>query len=190
MLRFSLISAICAIIALVQATSYKLQDDYTDNFFDMFDFFTGPDPTLGYTDYLTYDDAETNGLIRSTNPPTWGVDDTTVLDPSNTAGRKSVRLTSKNTYNHGLFILDLAHMPNSACGVWPAFWTFGQTATWPVSGEIDIIEFVNAHTTNLMTLHTADGCSIAGDSSLMTGTLESNVCDVCAPRSYMTRQYH
>lgn len=167
------------VVGLVQATSYQLEDDYTDNFFNMFDFFTGPDPTLGYTDYLTYDNATECGLIKSTNPPSWGVDDNNVLDSSNTAGRPSIRLTSQKQYNHGLFVLDLAHMPNSACGVWPAWWTFGQTATWPTSGEIDIIEFVNTHNTDLMTLHTSDGCSITGDQSLMTGGLESNVCDVC-----------
>lgn len=179
MLTFSLILAICATLALVQATSYTLKDDYTENFFDMFDFYTGADPTLGYTDYLTYDNATDCGLIKSTSPPKWGVDDNNVLNPTNTAGRPSVRLTSKTTYNHGLFILDLAHMPASVCGTWPAFWTFGQSATWPVGGEIDIIEYVNLHSTNLMTLHTSDGCSITGDSSLMTGTLESNDCDVC-----------
>jgi hypothetical protein len=45
------------------------------------------------------------------------------VDSTNTAsgsGRQSVRLTSTTTYNKGLFILDLAHMPGSVCGSWPA----------------------------------------------------------------------
>ena len=35
-------------------------------------------------------------------------------------GRDSVRLISKNQYTHGLFVVDLAHMPGNACGMWPA----------------------------------------------------------------------
>lgn len=166
----------------------------------MFDFFTDTDPTEGYTNYVSYDDALSLGLIQDSSNPSWGVDSVTVLDPSDTTGRSSIRMTSKNTYNHGLFVLDLAHMPDSVCGVWPAFWlanparptlslditdmirvgrTFGQSGTWPLSGEIDIIEFVNKHTTDLMTLHTAPGCSINGDSTLMTGDLVSGDCAVC-----------
>jgi beta-glucanase (GH16 family) len=53
-----------------------------------------------------------------------------------------VRLTSKNSYTHGLVILDLAHMPGGVCGTWPAFWMVGPN--WPNSGEIDIIEGVNS----------------------------------------------
>jgi len=180
MLRLSLFLTICLVVALVQATGYKLQDDYTENFFDKFNFFTEPDPTSGWVDYVDFQNASDCGLIQSTNPPKWGVDDTTVLSPGYLPGRPSIRLTSKNLYNHGLFILDLAHMPDSTCGVWPAFWTFSQTATWPVGGEVDIIEFVNTQRHNLMTLHTADGCSVTGDLSLMSGALSTSaICDVC-----------
>lgn len=176
----SFILGFCLVVGLVQATAYNLVDDYTSdgNFFDLFDFYTGTDPTDGWVDYLTYANASDCGLIRSTNPPSWGVDNNNVINPDISAGRPSVRLTSQKTYNHGLFILDLAHMPYSACGVWPAFWSFSQTATWPVGGEIDIIEYVNRHSTDLMTLHTSDGCTINSDSSLMTGEIVSDVCDV------------
>lgn len=176
----SLLLGFCLVIGLVQATAYNLQDDYTSdgNFFDKFDFFTGPDPTEGWVDFLTYDNATSSGLIKSTNPPSWGADSSNVISPSNAAGRPSIRLTSQKTYNHGLFILDLAHMPYSACGVWPAFWSFSQSASWPVGGEIDIIEYVNNHKSDLMTLHTSDGCSINGDSSTMTGEVSTTVCDV------------
>lgn len=49
-----------------------------------------------------------------------GVDSETV-NPAE--GRMSVRLESKATYNYGLIILDLLHMPASTCGTWQAFWT-------------------------------------------------------------------
>jgi hypothetical protein len=48
-----------------------------------------------------------------------GVDYTNVASG---AGRASVRLTSKKSYNNGLVILDLAHMPGGICGTWPALY--------------------------------------------------------------------
>lgn len=48
-------------------------------------------------------------------------------------GRPAVRLISDNTYSHGLFVLDLSHMP-WGCGTWPAFWLLGPN--WPHNGEI------------------------------------------------------
>lgn len=73
----------------------------------------------------------------------------------------------------GVFIADIAHMPGGICGTWPAFWMFGPN--WPASGEIDIIEGVNAQTTDSITLHTASGCSIANPNSLAgTNTLTTN----------------
>ncbi|KAF2400431.1 hypothetical protein EJ06DRAFT_430356 [Trichodelitschia bisporula] len=91
--------------------------------------------------------------------------------PRGGPGRPSVRLISNNSYTHGLFILDLSHMP-VGCGTWPAFWTLGPN--WPNNGEIDIIEGVSLNTNNAMTLHTTPNCTIAG--SGMTGTLQTNNC--------------
>ncbi len=48
-----------------------------------------------------------------------GVDHTNIATSS---GRASVRLTSQKSYNHGLVILDLAHMPGGICGTWPALY--------------------------------------------------------------------
>ena len=73
-------------------------------------------------------------------------------------GRNSVRLTSTKQYTHGLVVLDLAHMPGSACGIWPAFWMTGPN--WPNNGEIDIIEGVNYQSTNAMTMHSNGGCQM------------------------------
>ncbi len=98
-----------------------------------------------------------------------GVDSSTTLDPNGGVGRKSVRITSKASFTHGLIISDIGHMPGGICGTWPARtyptrvnlcmcaydiidWTLGPN--WPSNGEIDIIEGVNNAATNLMSLHT------------------------------------
>jgi beta-glucanase (GH16 family) len=65
-----------------------------------------------------------------------GVDTTHLYDPYG-AGRPSVRITSNNAYTHGLFVLDVNHMP-FGCGTWPAFWTVGPN--WPSHGEIGMNE--------------------------------------------------
>lgn len=108
-------------LACLSNAGYTLQDDYSaSNFFSMFDFFTADDPTHGYVNYVDQNTAQSDGLIKNTNGGIYmGVDSTNVATGR---GRNSVRITSKNTYNSGLVILDLAHMPGSVCGTWPAFW--------------------------------------------------------------------
>jgi hypothetical protein len=61
------------------------------------------------------------GLISTgTNGATYiGVDHSTTLHTTDT-GRASVRISTKKTFNHGLFIADVAHMPGTICGAWPA----------------------------------------------------------------------
>lgn len=49
-------------------------------------------------------------------------------------------------------------------------------SNWPKNGEIDIIEGVNTQSTNQMTLHTSDGCSILPLG--FSGTLETDNCYV------------
>lgn len=69
-------------------------------------------------DYVDESTAESAGLIYASGDATYiGVDHTSIASGS---GRQSVRLTSNAAYTHGLFVLDLAHMPASACGSWPA----------------------------------------------------------------------
>jgi hypothetical protein len=55
-----------------------------------------------------------------------------------TTGRKSARVTSKNTYNNGLFIFDVIHSPYG-CGTWSSLW-LTDPANWPENGEIDVGE--------------------------------------------------
>jgi hypothetical protein len=76
------------------------------------------DPTNGYVDYVDENTASDAGLIYASGNATYvGVDSSHVASGS---GRQSVRLTSTASYTHGLFVLDLAHMPGSVCGSWPA----------------------------------------------------------------------
>jgi len=162
------------LFAQLSIAGYTLMDDYgTDtSFFDMFDFYTETDPTNGYVNYVDSSTASSDGLIGASGSSVYmGVDHTNVASGN---GRNSLRLTSKNSYTEGLVILDLGHMPASTCGTWPAFWMLG--SNWPNNGEIDIIEGVNQGTTNQMTLHTSDGCSISN--SGFTGTLDTGNCYV------------
>lgn len=154
-------------------TTYVIEDTYDDtNFFNEFDFFTATDPTQGFVDYVSAITANTTALAGYSNGGTYmGVDYKTV---NPTSGRASVRVSSNKLYNHGLFIADIAHMPGSICGTWPAFWTVG--ANWPSQGEIDIIEGVNANTTDSITLHTSEGCSMASTHSLSGSILAGEDC--------------
>jgi hypothetical protein len=155
--------------------TYYLKDTYDQsNFFSSFNFFTADDPTLGDVQYVSQSVASSSGYIGTSNGAVYmGVDYKTV-NPTN--GRQSVRLESKKSYTKGLFIADIAHMPASTCGSWPAYWMFGPD--WPNSGEIDIIEGVNTQATNAITLHTSPGCTINNINSLPgTTTIGSGNCN-------------
>lgn len=144
-------------LAQLGLAAYSLKDDYSgDNFAGMFSFDTEDDPTHGYVNFVDQNTAQSQGLYSVNNGVvTLGVDHTNVASGR---GRNSIRVTSNAQYNHGLVVLDLAHMPGSICGAWPAFWMTGPN--WPNSGEIDIIEGVNSQSQNKMSLHTSDGCSV------------------------------
>ena len=85
-----------------------------------------------------------------------------------------MRITSKDTYDDGLFVFDIAHTPYG-CTTWPALWLTDQS-NWPTNGEIDVLEAVNtAATGNQMTLHTTNGCSMSEVKRKQTGkTLTTN----------------
>lgn len=76
----------------------------------------GPDPTHGFVNYVDRGAAQAAGMISSSGGTYMGVDHTNVAP----GGRQSVRIESNTKYTHGLIILDLAHMPGSICGTWPA----------------------------------------------------------------------
>lgn len=157
------------------AQTYLLAEKWQgDSFLEHIEFFTGGDPTNGYVNYLNQSNAESSGLFKVTSSGSMylGVDHTSTLDP-NGVGRDSVRVESKQFYKQGLYIVDIAHMPGSICGTWPAFWSVGPR--WPQDGEIDIVEGVNRNEYNEIVLHTSGSCGISADQE-MTGTVSSTEC--------------
>jgi hypothetical protein len=160
--------------APVTAASYSLVETWQGkNFLDYFNFHVGTDPTNGYVNYLDKSSAESAGLVKLSDSGSvyLGVDHATTLDP-NGKGRDSVRIGSKKYYDQSLVIADIAHMPGSVCGTWPAFWSVGKE--WPSDGEIDIIEGVNLQDHNEIVMHTAGTCSLTDTD--MTGTVNATGC--------------
>ncbi|KAF2253269.1 glycoside hydrolase family 16 protein [Trematosphaeria pertusa] len=174
-MHFSTFASAAALFQLSIA-GYVLEDDYMSDFYGSFDFFTDPDPTHGFVKYVDEATARSSNLINAstTVPVEWGVDTTT----KPTDGRPSIRLASKKTYNTGLVVIDVQHMP-FGCGTWPAFWMVGPD--WPNGGEIDVLEGVHEQETNAITLHTNSGCSIATDGNAFAGDVSTSNCDVKAP---------
>lgn len=143
--------------------SYSLVDTYGgETFFNDFEYFTGYDPTFGFVHYVPQGQAEQLNLTYATSDSAFLKVDTSVgpeSEPNASTGRFSVRITSKKTYNSGLFVFDVRHSP-FGCGTWPALW-LTDPSNWPEHGEIDVMEAVNqADDGNQMTLHTSDGCSM------------------------------
>ncbi|KAK7183998.1 hypothetical protein DPSP01_010458 [Paraphaeosphaeria sporulosa] len=147
---------------------YTLKDTYAgSSFFDDFDYFTGYDPTHGFVHYVDSEGSKLHNLTERTSPAppnSLSKDGTVILrvdaeDKNATTGRRSVRITSRKTYDTGLFIFDIVHTPYG-CATWPALWLTDPN-NWPDHGEIDVVESVNmGDTGNQMTLHTTDGCKI------------------------------
>ncbi|TIC65241.1 hypothetical protein E3Q01_02280 [Wallemia mellicola] len=150
---------------------YELVKDMQgEEFFDYFYFYADEDPTHGYVDYVDSKYAFKEGLAGMTDSgrPFFRVEST----PKITGPRKSIRLESNFNYTGGVVLLDVWRVPGSVCGLWPAFWSNGETYDWPEWGEIDIIEGVNAFTENQSSFHTASGCYISeGSSNKFTGKL-------------------
>ncbi|KAF3398364.1 hypothetical protein F1880_006063 [Penicillium rolfsii] len=153
--------------------NYTLADTYSgSSFFDDFEYYTSADPTNGWVQYV---DSFTASMMNLT----YASDSTAIIkvdtDTQNqTSGRKSVRITSKNTYDSGLFIFDVVHTPYG-CATWPALW-LTDPSNWPEHGEIDVMESNNKGTHgNDMTLHTTSGCKM-NVKRKETGTAQYSNC--------------
>ncbi|EON97590.1 putative endo- -beta- protein [Phaeoacremonium minimum UCRPA7] len=158
--------------------SYSLTYSYAgDALINGFNFFNETDPSSGFVAYQSREAAYEQGLY-SVDPVsdvvTLRVDTTNTYATDGSDGyRPSIRIESKEAFNHGLIIGDFAHMPGSVCGSWPAFWMYGPD--WPESGEIDIIEGANTAVENLMSGHTASGCTLPSTGGY-TGTQGNTDC--------------
>ncbi|CEI38943.1 hypothetical protein FVEN_g10030 [Fusarium venenatum] len=157
-------------------SGYSITHTYdSTNFFEAFEFFNEKDPTNGFVEYIDADTANSEGLAGFVDGQVYMGVDYKTKNPSK--GRKSVRVTSHDSFTHGLFIADIAHMPGSIPGVWPAFWMFSSGGTWPDDGEIDVLEGVSTQTENKITLHTGPGCKITNDGSDQSTTLVNDNCN-------------
>ncbi|KPM44329.1 hypothetical protein AK830_g2144 [Neonectria ditissima] len=159
--------------------AYELATAYAgESLISGFKFIDYPDPSNGFVSYQNQQDALNQSLYSVdpiTNVVRLGVDSTNKYALNE--GRPSLRLESKESFNRGLFIADFLHMPPSQCGVWPAFWVFGQD--WPEGGELDIIEGANLAYTNIISAHTADGCRLTqSDDDLFTGECRNLDCAI------------
>ena len=75
---------------------------------------------------LSFEDGLRDGIIKKqANSVRLGVDSVN-LAPD---GRSSMRVETWKRFNGGLFVFDIAHMPGSICGTWPALWSLGPS--WP-----------------------------------------------------------
>jgi hypothetical protein len=138
---------------------------------NLWNFFTGADPTHGTVNYLDYNDALNDGLLSY---QTLGTNyyNTYIGSSAGSAygTRNSVRLSSKTTWNQGLFVMEFSHMP-TGCGTWPAWWMVNSGNSWPAGGEIDIVEGVNNAVQNSVTLHTNNVCNMDQESGQGYGNL-------------------
>ncbi|PPJ59987.1 hypothetical protein CBER1_02699 [Cercospora berteroae] len=184
------------LVVAISAVPSTLQTNLSGpTFFDAFDFWTQYDPTyaqskagllyenradqvasFGFVEYIDRGAAQALQMLHVTDGVAYfGADAVQMYDPYANKGRKSLRLSTKQTFNHGLFIIDLSHMPSSVCGIWPAMWMLGNgPLPWPAYGQLDIVEYTNDASHGLFAMHTAPNCTIAG--SAQTGTLLTNDC--------------
>jgi len=164
---------ICIVVLFLcfcKAQDYVLTNQFSGpEFFDQFLFSVDNDPTEGYVNYVSQGQATSENLIQVQDSYVYiGADH---LNIASGRGRNSVRISSTISWNEGLFIMDLLHMP-SGCGTWPAWWMVG--TSWPNNGEIDIIEGINNMTSDLTSLHTSEGCSMRSEAAnSFTGTWEA-----------------
>ncbi|KAF4976234.1 hypothetical protein FZEAL_7072 [Fusarium zealandicum] len=186
------------------AVTYSLKKMYdASNFLDSFNFRDltyyiwrayydsinpdyGGDPTGGFVNYMSQKDALASGIVNTKNGKVYlGVDSNKraiLLDSSTTRhGRDSVRLESKETWDSGILIADIEHMPGTACGIWPSYWLYKFDED--LVGEIDIIEGINLQDANVVSLHTCGACSfsniggIDGRSNCNNGGTVSQQCE-------------
>jgi beta-glucanase (GH16 family) len=136
-----------------------------------------PDPTNGLVQYLgrTAATAQNITYVDSAGLFNMRVDTTEVQ----LSGRPSARITSQKTFEDGIFVINVTHVP-TGCSVWPAFWLVApDTKAYPLGGEIDILENANDQFAGTLTsLHTANNCVIDKSKQMQTGVTSYTNCTV------------
>lgn len=194
---FAALAAASTILPGAQA-AYNLVDSFSgSSFFDTMDFFTETDPTNRTVTYVDFETATSNRLVGlvvpvsssstsssdytspSSNAVYIGVDHNALS--AETSFRPSIRISSQQSWTHGLLFADIAAAP-TGCGTWPALWLVNTNSVWPGNtGEIDLFETVNEAAANSMTLHTSAGCTLNSTAESFSGTMSTHNCDVDAP---------
>ncbi|KAL3426437.1 Endo-1,3(4)-beta-glucanase-like protein 1 [Phlyctema vagabunda] len=152
---------------------YSLVHEYSgSSFLDNFDFVTTHPFPFPLPSYLSRQECEELDIAftSSTDASTiLSIDQTNNVDVDG-PGRGSIRIESRDSFTLGLVVSDIMDMPGGICGVWAGHKSFG-------TGTINIVEGVNTQSNNLMSLHTADTCTIDQSPSSSSGTLSSPNCD-------------
>jgi len=132
------------------------------SFFDGWTFVTD-DATHGAVDYVDRDWALESGVAQAFD--SHAILRTGGTSRHDTLKRDSIRLMSEKGYDDFLLIMKFSQVPYG-CGLWPAFWLFGQDKPWPEAGELDLLEWVHdiPQQTSLHTAH-ANRCKL--DAALM-----------------------
>lgn len=119
------------VLRITTAARYTLADDYFagGSFFDRFSFWDAPEPTNGFVQYQSRERAQGWLIDGAASNARLMVDHNSIAP----GGRSSVRITSRQSYQFGLFLVDIDHMPGGVCGTWPAFWMVGPD--WPTKAK-------------------------------------------------------
>ncbi|KAF8579277.1 glycoside hydrolase family 16 protein [Ramaria rubella] len=166
-----------AVLSLVPV----LVRDFINNF-NFWNDGTTKDPTGSSTDpsaayYMPQASAQSQGLVWVNSEGHFGLSVDSTFTYSGTDLRPSVRITSKESIQYGLLVLDAVHLPYGE-GTWPAFWLVGADGDWPNSGEIDLYEGVGDSVQNTVSYHTSEGCSY-DTSQTQSGKLNTAVGTDC-----------
>jgi hypothetical protein len=169
---------------------YELDVEYSGpGFSDGWNFMEEGDPTGGCVKFLGRDAAAAADMVGYNGDGEYYIraDSQKMAFHCGSDGRNAIRLASKKVWREGgLFSIDFSHMP-SGCGTWPAFWMVASPCgvhgqcSWPIGGEVDIIEGANLNTEILTSLHTKPGCRMEPQCALypnMTGAFRGETnCD-------------
>lgn len=175
------VSAFSSLVSAASAVNWtQTATVQGSDFFNDFEWFTDKDPTQGLVNYQSQANAQAQNLsfVDGEGHFVMAVSTQQVA----LEGRNSVRITSKDSYSDGVYVLNVTHVP-TGCATWPAFWTVTENLnSWPNGGEIDIMENANdQYTSNVASIHTNTSCTIPSTLSSESGTVAYTNCSAFAP---------